>query len=280
MTYAYDETGNRTRMTTDAGTTKYSYDVAGRLLRETGPYGDYTYQYDPAQYSLALNQVVAAKQFGLKGQVIPGREPDLKTTGGLIYCPSDARHMVTELTDRHGSVIERYRYDAFGGLYTGITAPYNIVGLTGHQYDPKAGLIDVKARWYAATTGRFLTPDAWRGDLMWPWTQNGYVYAGNNPMSLWDPTGNLPCEPGESCFGYNSDREIIAAYFSEEYETVSTRIIIRTWKDIEGIYKEYEEKETEKWHYYVYRYEPGNPHPISQGLRSGMMVPRPAPGRA
>jgi RHS repeat-associated protein len=101
--------------------------------------------------------------------------------GGLKYYLYDPRNTVTALTDPSGEIVERYRYDAFGGLFTGVTAPYNTNGLTGHEFDPVAGLIDMNARWFAPDTGRFLTPDRWSGSLTLPWTQNRYAYAGNNP---------------------------------------------------------------------------------------------------
>jgi hypothetical protein len=78
--------------------------------------------------------------FGLHGHTNPGQDPSLNTTGGLMYYHYDGQFTVSELTDRNGDLIERYRYDAFGGIFTGITAPYNSVGYTGHHYDDKSGL--------------------------------------------------------------------------------------------------------------------------------------------
>jgi YD repeat-containing protein len=84
--------------------------------------------------------------FGIHGLVSPGQESSLKTTGGLMYYQYDGLFTVSELTDRNGDLIERYRYDAFGRILTRTTAPYNAVGYTGQHYDPTSGLIDMKAR--------------------------------------------------------------------------------------------------------------------------------------
>jgi len=51
---------------------------------------------------MANDRVVSKKTFGNHGQVIPGREPSLKTDGGLMYYSYDGMRNVTELTDRHG----------------------------------------------------------------------------------------------------------------------------------------------------------------------------------
>jgi RHS repeat-associated protein len=106
-----------------------------------------------------------------------------------MYYHYDGMRNVTELTDRNGDSIEQYRYDAFGGLYTGVTAPYNTYTLAGKSYDPKANLVDMHARWYQAQNGRFTTADPYRGEMLTPYTQNRYAYVGNNPINRWDPLG-------------------------------------------------------------------------------------------
>ncbi len=50
----------------------------------------------------------------------------------------------------------------------------------------------MNARWYNPQVGRFLQEDSYRGELDMPWTQNRYAYVGNNPINMWDPTGNVP----------------------------------------------------------------------------------------
>ncbi|RPF54154.1 RHS repeat-associated protein [Aquisalibacillus elongatus] len=111
-----------------------------------------------------------------------------------MYYHYDGMSSVSELTDRHGDIIERYRYDAFGGLMTGITAPYNTNHYTGHQYDQDTGLIDMQARTYDAKIGRFLQEDTYQGTLDTPLSQNRYAYVMNDPVNYWDPTGNVPEE--------------------------------------------------------------------------------------
>jgi RHS repeat-associated protein len=77
-------------------------------------------------------------------------------------------------------------------MFSGITAPYNTASYTGHHFDNVTGLMDMKARWYDPNSARFLTEDTWAGSLTQPYTQNRYAYVGNNPVNMWDPTGNVP----------------------------------------------------------------------------------------
>ena len=168
---------------------------------------------------MANDRVVSKKIFGNKGLVIPGREPSIKTNGGLMYYSYDGMRNVTELTERQGDGIEQYRYDAFGGLYTGITAPYNTNGFAGMSYDPKANLIDNNARWYQAQTGRFTSADPYRGELLTPYTQNRYAYVGNNPINRWDPLGYwMAGDENLSDDAYERIREL-----TEEWDNATTQ---------------------------------------------------------
>ncbi len=166
--------------------TQYIYDGLNVLKEYTGhgaPLGE---------YRLAEGRVLARKMFGYKGRRDQDREGTLHTRGGQLYYTHDAIGNVTALVDHLGEELVKYRYDVFGGLFTGISAPYNTLGLTSKSYDPKAGLIDFSARWYDPVPGRFTTTDPWRGLLDMPQTLNRYAYALNNPLKYVDPTGMVP----------------------------------------------------------------------------------------
>jgi YD repeat-containing protein len=134
--------------------TRYLYEGLSTVLHKEysekgSPYAEY--------YTGPNSEVVSRKMFGLHGLVNPGHEDTLDTNGGLMYYQYNGRHTVSELTDRQGSMVESYRYDTFGSMYSGITAPYNTASYTGHHFDNMTGLMDMKARWYDPTSARFLT---------------------------------------------------------------------------------------------------------------------------
>ena len=65
----------------------------------------------------------------------------------------------------------------------GFSQPFTF---TGREYDPESGLYYYRARYYDASTGRFISKDPIGfegGDT------NLYAYAGNNPVNFVDPTG-------------------------------------------------------------------------------------------
>jgi len=47
----------------------------------------------------------------------------------------------------------------------------------------------MNARFYDPATGRFISRDSYTGNPYDPWTQHLYVYCGNNPTNMVDPTG-------------------------------------------------------------------------------------------
>lgn len=94
-------------------------------------------------------------------------------------------------------------FDAFG-TRVGLTAPEGTEAgnwevaepIAGeiHAYRGEAaavgtGLTYLRARWYAADLGRFLTGDAFEGELELPTSQHRFVYAGNDPINRLDPSG-------------------------------------------------------------------------------------------
>ena len=165
-------------------TTNYLYDGM-RVLSE------YTEKGDPlAEYYTANGQVLAKQMFGFHGRKEEGYEGNIRTRGGLMYYQNDALGNVMDITDHIGDTVMKYRYDAFGNLFTQMAAPYNTVGFTGKSYDAKAGLMDYSARWYSPNYGRFITEDNLMGELDFVQTLNQYAYAGNNPVNYLDDTGN------------------------------------------------------------------------------------------
>jgi RHS repeat-associated protein len=96
----------------------------------------------------------------------------------------DGLGSTTGLADDTGTITGTYTYDVFGVVraHTGDATEWSYTGeqndLTGVEY--------LRARFYDAETGRFLSQDPV------PLIQR-YPYASNNPTNLIDPSGALPC---------------------------------------------------------------------------------------
>ncbi len=110
---------------------------------------------------------------------------------------------VTLITDQAKQVVINgwLSYDAWGGCATptGRTTPScskpdlspSTRGFTGQEQMPGVCLINLNARIYDPTLGKFLTPDSVVQSIYGMQLLNRYSYVGNNPLSLTDPTGNV-----------------------------------------------------------------------------------------
>jgi RHS repeat-associated protein len=70
-------------------------------------------------------------------------------------------------------------------------------GYTGEYTGDSTDLVYLRARYYAPTTGRFLTKDTWDGDYNSPLTFNRWNYVTSDPINYTDPSGNIldPSDP-------------------------------------------------------------------------------------
>ena len=100
---------------------------------------------------------------------------------------STASHGDTvQLTDGNGNIVWNYAYDAFGNQKETVnsgTEPYNPFRYTGEYFDAETGFIYLRARYMNPETGRFISEDPACDGTNW------YVYAGGNPVMLFDPSG-------------------------------------------------------------------------------------------
>ena len=95
---------------------------------------------------------------------------------------------VTGLVNRSGSVVNEYRYDPWGTLQTLAEGTPNPLRFHAREADPQTGLYYVRARWYDPELARFVSEDplGLEGGL------NPYVFAGNSPVNVRDPSGLQP----------------------------------------------------------------------------------------
>ena len=107
----------------------------------------------------------------------------------------DGLGSITSLTDGLGLLAASYVYDSFGKLTASTGSVMNPFQYTGREYDSRTGLYYYRARYYAPSTGRFVSEDPIRfgGGI------DFYAYAGNGPVTFMDPTGlkqckDLPCD--------------------------------------------------------------------------------------
>ena len=103
--------------------------------------------------------------------------------GAKTFFHADKMGSVIAMSDTAGNLAEGpYTYDPYGNGAPTTGVPFKY---TGQRLDPETGLYYDRARYYSASTGRFLQIDpAGYGAGM-----NLYVYANDDPTDLTDPSG-------------------------------------------------------------------------------------------
>ena len=164
--YYYDGNGQRVKKVTNTETTIFVYDGSGDLA---------------AEYSTQVN-------------------PEPTTS----YLTTDRLGSPRVVTDKQGNVISRRDFMPFGEeILAGVggrttNQKYSTSGIdnirqrfSGYEKDAETELDFAQARMYQNKHGRFTTPDPLldSADLSNPQTFNRYVYVGNNPVNLIDPSG-------------------------------------------------------------------------------------------
>ncbi|WKB37079.1 RHS repeat-associated core domain-containing protein [Terrilactibacillus sp. S3-3] len=181
--YEYDENGLRTKKIIGDQTIEYAYDGdANNLVLEVTKKNNRIQTYRYFQWDDSGNPVgMAVKEKNGSGawQTKP------------YYFWTNQRGDVTAIVDSSGAKVGAYTYDAFGNEQseTGDIAKSNPIRYAGYYYDTETKHDYLKARYYDPQNGNFLALDPHPGDDDDPVSQNGYTYAGNNPVMNVDPSG-------------------------------------------------------------------------------------------
>ena len=207
--YTHDNRGNMTG--TSAGNT-YTFDFASRVTRVASGGENIDYLYDglgnriartqggvQARYVLDLNrsmsQVLAETDSSgdVTNYYVYGHGLISKITadGNRYSYHFDSRGSTVGMTDGSENLVNKYAYDEYGGVLNSSednANPFRYVGKYGVM-DEGNGLLFMRARYYDSDTGRFLSKDPLRGELVDPGTLNRYVYVLGNPVMGVDPEG-------------------------------------------------------------------------------------------
>ena len=93
------------------------------------------------------------------GTSIVSETRDVSMTPTTSYYGFDAHSNITFLTNAAGSVTDSYDLDTFGILIASTGSTPNTRLYAGEELDPHLGLINLRARQYDPSSGRFLTLD-------------------------------------------------------------------------------------------------------------------------
>ena len=174
VTVVYDGDGNRVAKTVGGATTRYLVD-----------------DLNPTGYSQVVEELVggAVQRTYTYGLQRINENQLINSTWTPSFYGYDGFGSVRTLADAKGTVIDTYEYDSWGNFFGSIGTTPNVYLYRGEQYDPDLMLYYLRARYFNPLTGRFLTRDPENGKRVMPKSLHKYVYAGNDPVNRFDPTG-------------------------------------------------------------------------------------------
>ncbi len=219
---AYDAAGN---ITADDKfrDLRYEYDANGRQRLST-PLAQGQWQaiavYDGLgqRVQTTSNGVTQNLVYDASGQIVADYGAQLIGTGGVQYVMTDHQGSTRVITNGAGTVVARHDYQPFGeeisanvGMRTS-EQRYGSADSTRERYagierDIASGLDHALFRKYDSLTGRWTTPDPYKGSMNVgsPQSFNRYSYVQNDPVNFVDPSGLLPNLAGNCFTGTSSE---------------------------------------------------------------------------
>ena len=194
-TYRYDY--NNKLVQVDENTATYTYDALGRRISKKTADGTVNFFY--------AGDDVIEEQDGSKALLatyLIGNGIDdmikMNRKGNDYFYHTNHLGSVMVVSDRSGTVQERYEYDPFGkvSIYNGAgtqlvkSAIGNEVLFTGRSYNAESGLYDYRARAMKPNIGRFVQVDP----LLYVDGMNALGYVNNNTVNMNDNLGLSSCE--------------------------------------------------------------------------------------
>ncbi|WP_426744950.1 RHS repeat-associated core domain-containing protein [Myxococcus faecalis] len=225
FTYEYDHRGNQLAMrdaqgalvrsvqyapsnlpesiTSSSGTVRFDYDASGTRVRKHSD--------DRQEETLYVGGLYQRRKQGStvthivsipspEGVVAELSWQEGSTSESTRYFLNDPQGSPDTVTDAFGTVLERIKYEPFGGrrqatnLAQASTTSHTGArqGYTGHEQDDELGLINMRGRIYDPRMMKFLSVDPVIAEPGSAQAYNAYSYVLNNPLRYTDPSGFTP----------------------------------------------------------------------------------------
>ena len=172
------------RSSKTVGSTTYKYDtLSGKVMRQSWGSNviDFVYDENNQPYAMRYNGTVYYYVLNVQGDVV-----------GLL--------------NASGAIAVEYTYEPWGKLLNinthgstptmdvqySTAAEANPLRYRGYYYDTETGFYYLQSRYYDPAIGRFINADTFAStDIIGLLSTNMFAYCENNPISRFDPTGEL-----------------------------------------------------------------------------------------
>jgi len=183
-TYTYNHSNQLTGVSQGGTNYSYAYNGLGDRLRQTAGGNTVNYVIDS---SSGLSQVLAD---GTNTYLYGLDRISQSNPGGKDYFLGDALGSVRQMANTSGGIVLSRNYEPYGTIYGALGNSNTAYGFTSEWTDG-TGLVNLRARYYAPTQGRFMSRDRWGGVYFQPISYNKWIYANANPIAYLDPSGYI-----------------------------------------------------------------------------------------
>ncbi|MBW7476087.1 hypothetical protein K0T92_15180 [Paenibacillus oenotherae] len=183
--YTYNGKNELIEVESEAFKSSYAYDPKGIRIWKMVNGQKTTHIWDGS--NLAADVKPTGTSIYIRGNQLLASVGD----NGTVYYLHNGHGDVVETRQGDGSLINSYKYDAFGVEIDSDTADTNPFRYGGQYFDEETDTYYLRARNYQPGIGRFTTEDTYKGQIADPLTLNLYAYAQNNPLMYHDPTGHF-----------------------------------------------------------------------------------------
>lgn len=203
VTFDYDVFNRLVKTTRGSEFSEYGSDNAGNRVIKSSSDGSLTLYLRHGTIAVAMDIEVNDDQseekgrinrYVLSGDLVAGRVTRIVKADDSVEVEKNYYHLdhlnsTKIVTDGEGEVVVNYTYRAFGEQLRKLDGGNNETedsgkySYAGKELDEDVNLYYFNARFYDATTGRFINVDPVQDGLNW------YAYVSNNPLNRIDPTG-------------------------------------------------------------------------------------------
>ena len=209
-TYTWEQGRQLASMSNGISTWTFDYDANGmRTRRGLSELNSYWYVYNGTQLSamtytidkLFFTYDAAGRPLTLEYHCLTDCGIDTGYACGsqceTYYYVTNLQGDVIALLNDDGYPVVEYAYDAWGNVVDAednsgkYLAMLNPLRYRGYVYDWETGLYYLQSRYYDPEIGRFISADSYASTGQGILGNNMFSYCNNNPVLMYDPTGEL-----------------------------------------------------------------------------------------
>jgi RHS repeat-associated protein len=188
-TLSYTIDGSISSIASNNETVGYTHDAIGRRVSRTSSLsGTINYAYTGSSLKKVTNEqgVVLREYFYTPTNLLVA----VKMNDAIYSVFTDRNHSIVGLSNEATGEYLSQSYDVWGAV-TSTTFPVEFdLGYIGAFSETSLGFSILGPRVYDPTIGRFLSKDPLPGVIIDSLSQNEYIYAKNDPLNQYDPTGH------------------------------------------------------------------------------------------